>query len=124
MQIHLPEFEEASKSPESEAGHIVLSPAGDKTQKIRLIFCSFSCSRVLCVSIVFYFKYIYLSGQPPARGELLSHDYAQVPLDRRFHGAGLDIFLVSRMFSDYGEQLTAEAVPINAMGGQRGTSAG
>ena len=51
-------------------------------------------------------------------------DYAQVPLDRRFHGAGLDIFLVSRMFSDYGEQLTAEAVPINAMGGQRGTSAG
>ena len=83
LQIHLPDVGEASKSPESGAGHIVLS-------------------LVLCVSIMFYFKYIYLSGQPPARGELLSHDYAQVPLDRRFHGAGLDIFLVSRMFSDYG----------------------
>ena len=90
MQIHLPEVEEASKSPESGAGDIVLSPAGDKIPKIRLIFCSFSCSRVLRVSIMFHFKYIYLSAEPPARRELLSHDYAQVPLDRRFHG--LDIF--------------------------------
>ena len=65
FHIHPPELEGASKSPGSAAGH-----NGDDIKKIiRLLFCPFTHSRVLCVSIMFMSN-PYFSAQPPARGEM------------------------------------------------------
>ena len=64
FHIHPPELEGASKSPGSAAGH-----NGDNKQILtRLLFCPFTHSRVLCVSIMFIYNNISQLSHLPAGG--------------------------------------------------------